>query len=106
MLRFNNVHCQWIIHLCRRRTVNTIALPPLTVGAAGTRTRNTELTCKDANIQSMTHRHTLAQRSGREVITLLDQRVLNQPHVVFSSSPADGELMASGLFYIAVCSSP
>lgn len=57
----------------------------------------TDLTCKDTNIQSMTHRHTLAQHSSREDIKLLDQKVLNHP-LVFSSSPADGKLMASGVF--------
>lgn len=45
-------------------------------------------------------RHTAPRHiaAGGEVIPLLDHRVLNRPHVVFSSFPADGELM-SRVFY-------
>lgn len=59
MLRLNNAHCQSIIHLCHHRTINTIALPPLTVGAPGTQRY------KHTKHDARTH---MAQRSGREVI--------------------------------------
>lgn len=41
-----------------------------------------------------------------QCIPLLDHRVLNQPHVVFSSFPADGELMPGIGFFSPSCVSP
>lgn len=84
-LGINKARCQSSIHLCHRRTINKIAFSPTYCWSAGDADRGTwRAWCTDTHWRSA---------AAGEVIPLLDHRVLNQPHVVFSSLPADGELM-------------
>lgn len=90
-MRFNHVQYQRIIHLRHRCETSHNHI-------------TSELHRRDTWRSKHTkHRATRAQSSSSStgVSTWLNRRLLNQPHVVFSSSPAGVKLMTGGSFYTA-----